>query len=61
MERCHRLTQKLDAGMIFVNRYGMYEFASPFGGFKQSGWGKEMGWHSLKSFTRCKSVWMKFT
>lgn len=28
--------------MVFVNRYGCYHFASPFGGFKQSGWGKEL-------------------
>ncbi|TAL58913.1 MAG: aldehyde dehydrogenase family protein [Legionella sp.] len=60
MNRAHRLASALEAGMIFINRYGMYEFSSPFGGFKQSGWGYEMGSHSLKEFTRCKSVWYNF-
>jgi aldehyde dehydrogenase (NAD+) len=57
MGRAQRLSSALEAGMIFINRYGMYEFSSPFGGFKQSGWGREMGLHSLKEFTKCKSVW----
>jgi aldehyde dehydrogenase (NAD+) len=56
--RAHRLAQQLDAGMVFVNRYGCYDFASPFGGLKQSGWGREMAVHSLESFTRLKSVWV---
>jgi aldehyde dehydrogenase (NAD+) len=56
--RAHRLAQQLDAGMVFVNRYGCYDFASPFGGIKQSGWGREMAVHSLASYTRLKSVWV---
>jgi len=55
--RAHRVAARLDAGMVFVNRYGCYDFASPFGGWKQSGWGKEMGIHSLSEYTRLKSVW----
>ena len=47
--------------MVFVNRYGCYDFASPFGGFKQSGWGKEMALHSLEAYTRTKSVWVHLT
>ncbi|MFN8641630.1 MAG: aldehyde dehydrogenase family protein [Candidatus Binatia bacterium] len=56
--RAHRVAAQLDAGMVFVNRYGCYDFASPFGGVKQSGWGREMALHSLESFTRLKSVWV---
>lgn len=56
--RAHRVAAALDAGMIFVNRYGCYDFSSPFGGWKQSGWGKEMGLHSLREYTRLKSVWV---
>ncbi|MBX3024180.1 aldehyde dehydrogenase [bacterium] len=56
--RAHRVAAQLDAGMVFVNRYGCYDFASPFGGVKQSGWGREMAIHSLESFTRLKSVWI---
>ena len=58
ISRAHRVAARLDAGMVFVNRYGCYDFASPFGGFRQSGWGKEMGAESLKEYTRTKSVWV---
>jgi acyl-CoA reductase-like NAD-dependent aldehyde dehydrogenase len=58
LARGHRVAAALDAGQVFVNRYGCYDFASPFGGFKQSGWGKEMGHHALDSYTRRKSVWI---
>ena len=58
LARAHRLAQQLDAGMVFINRYGCYDFASPFGGVKQSGWGREMAAHSLESYTRLKSVWV---
>lgn len=58
VSRAHRVASRLDAGMIFINRYGCYDFSSPFGGFKQSGWGKEMGLHSMDAYTRTKSVWL---
>ncbi|HVM94829.1 MAG TPA: aldehyde dehydrogenase family protein [Candidatus Acidoferrales bacterium] len=58
VSRAHRVAQQLDAGMVFINRYGCYDFSSPFGGWKQSGWGKEMGLHSLYEYTRLKSVWV---
>ena len=58
VSRAHRVANRLEAGMVFVNRYGCYDFASPFGGFKQSGWGKEMAIHSLASYTRLKSIWI---
>jgi len=59
--RAHRVASKIDAGMVFVNRYGCYEFSSPFGGFKQSGWGKEMAIHSLASYTKTKSIWLSIS
>jgi aldehyde dehydrogenase (NAD+) len=58
--RVHRVAEQLEVGMVFVNRYGCYDFASPFGGFKQSGWGKEMGVHSLEEYTKVKSVWVYY-
>jgi aldehyde dehydrogenase (NAD+) len=58
LARAHRVARQLDAGMIFINRYGCYDFASPFGGFKHSGWGKEMALHSLDAYTRLKSIWV---
>jgi aldehyde dehydrogenase (NAD+) len=58
LSRAHRVAGALEAGQVFVNRYGCYDFAAPFGGFRQSGWGKEMGVHSLDAYTRQKSVWV---
>ncbi|MEZ4750308.1 MAG: aldehyde dehydrogenase family protein [Bdellovibrionota bacterium] len=51
LSRGHRMAEALEAGMVFVNHYGCYHFASPFGGIKQSGWGREMGIHSLSEYT----------
>lgn len=59
VSRAHRVAEELDAGMVFINKYGCYDFASPFGGFKQSGWAKEMSRYSLEAFTKLKSVWVK--
>jgi aldehyde dehydrogenase (NAD+) len=59
ISRGHRVAAALESGMVFVNRYGCYDFTSPFGGFKQSGWGKEMGRESIDAFTKTKSVWIK--
>lgn len=60
VSRAHRVAEQLDAGMLFINRYGCYGLAAPFGGFKQSGWGKEMAIHSLASYTRTKGVWVHY-
>jgi aldehyde dehydrogenase (NAD+) len=59
IDRALRVAGQLDAGQVFINRYGCYDFAAPFGGFKESGWGKEMAIHSLDSYTRVKSIWVK--
>ncbi|NOU74976.1 aldehyde dehydrogenase family protein [Paenibacillus sp. LMG 31458] len=56
--RAHRIAARLDAGAVFINKYGCYDLASPFGGFKESGWGKECGIQSLDSYTKVKSIWV---
>ncbi|SFM46136.1 aldehyde dehydrogenase (NAD+) [Paenibacillus sp. 1_12] len=58
VSRSYRVAKKLDAGMVFVNKYGCYDLASPFGGLKQSGWGKEFAIHSLASYTKVKAIWV---
>lgn len=58
ISRAHRVAAQLEAGMVFINKYGCYDFAAPFGGFKQSGWGKEYAIHSLESYTKVKSIWV---
>ncbi len=60
VSRAHKVAEQLDAGMLFINRYGCYGLAAPFGGFKQSGWGKEMAIHSLASYTKTKGVWVYY-
>lgn len=60
VSRAHRVANKLEAGMVFINKYGCYDFASPFGGWKQSGWGKEYAIHSLQSYTKTKAIWVAY-
>jgi phenylacetaldehyde dehydrogenase len=56
--KAHRLAAKLRAGTVWVNCYNVYDAASPFGGFKQSGFGREMGKAALELYTQLKSVWV---
>src|SRR5258707_409064 len=46
------------AGVVWINTYNMFNAASPFGGYKQSGYGREMGKHALELYTQVKSVWV---
>lgn len=54
----HRLAQEIKAGSVWINAYNCFDSASPFGGYKQSGFGREMGPHALDSYTQVKSVWI---
>jgi 1-pyrroline-5-carboxylate dehydrogenase len=54
----HRLAQKIKAGSVWINAYNCFDSSSPFGGYKQSGFGREMGPHALESYTQIKSVWV---
>lgn len=56
ISRAHRVANRLDAGIIWVNGWAMLDPAVPFGGVKASGWGRESGPEALESFTRTKSV-----
>ncbi|MFW5876864.1 MAG: aldehyde dehydrogenase family protein [Myxococcota bacterium] len=56
--RAHRVARDLQAGVVWVNRYNGFDSAAPFGGFKQSGWGREMGQHALEHYTQTKCVWV---
>lgn len=56
--RAHRFAKKVHAGVVWINTYNMFNAASPFGGFKQSGYGREMGKHALELYTQVKSVWV---
>jgi acyl-CoA reductase-like NAD-dependent aldehyde dehydrogenase len=56
--RAHRVAAALQAGTVWVNTYNMYHPASPFGGFKESGFGRELGAQALDSYLESKSVWV---
>ena len=58
IKKAHRLARDLRAGTIWINAYNAFDAASPFGGFKQSGFGRELGVHALESYTQVKSVWI---
>lgn len=56
--RAHRFAKEIKAGVIWINTFNMFNAASPFGGYKQSGYGREMGKHALEMYTNVKSVWV---
>ncbi len=57
--KAHRLAAEIDAGTVWVNTYNQYAPASPFGGYKESGFGRDLGFHSaLEKYTHLKSVWV---
>jgi len=56
IKKAHRIAGELRAGTVWINCYGVLDSAMPFGGYKQSGWGREMGHQMLDLYTETKSV-----
>ncbi|MGW1028542.1 aldehyde dehydrogenase family protein [Streptomyces sp. NPDC002577] len=56
--KAHRLARELEAGTVWVNTMLLFDPAVPFGGYKMSGWGLEMGQHTLDEYLNVKSVWI---
>jgi acyl-CoA reductase-like NAD-dependent aldehyde dehydrogenase len=56
--RAHRMAKKIQAGTVWVNMWNGFDSAAPFGGVKQSGWGREMGARALELYTETKTVWV---
>ncbi|MGH9510893.1 MAG: aldehyde dehydrogenase family protein [Terriglobales bacterium] len=54
--KAHRAAAKLRAGTVWINCYNVFDAALPFGGYKQSGWGREMGHDALELYTETKAV-----
>lgn len=52
----HRLGRRLNAGAIWINCFGVFDPNLPFGGFKESGWGREMGQEGVEAYTEVKAV-----
>ncbi len=60
ISKAHRLAKHIRAGSVWVNCYNIFDAALPFGGYKQSGWGREMGHHALDLYTEVKAVTVQF-
>jgi aldehyde dehydrogenase (NAD+) len=54
--KAHRLAAELKAGTVWVNCYDVFDAAAPFGGFKMSGIGRELGEYALRNYTEVKTV-----
>ncbi len=57
--RAHRVASRLDTGTVWVNMYRALQFATPFGGNKLSGYGRENGMDGFAEFTQPKGVWVE--
>lgn len=56
--RAHGIASRLKAGTVWINCYNAYDAAAPFGGFKQSGFGRDLGRDALEHYTETKDVWV---
>ena len=58
IKKAHYVARKLQAGTVWINTYNVYDTAAPFGGYKASGFGREISSHALEHYTQVKSVWV---
>ncbi len=56
--KAHRVARKLQAGTVWINTYNNYDPAAAFGGYKMSGYGRELSMHAIEHYTQVKSVWV---
>jgi aldehyde dehydrogenase (NAD+) len=59
--KAHRLANGLRAGTVWVNCYDVFDAAAPFGGYKMSGQGRELGEYALELYTEVKTVYVNLT
>jgi aldehyde dehydrogenase (NAD+) len=58
IQKAHRVAKEIRAGTVWINTYNFYDPAAPFGGFKASGFGRELGREALDGYVETKSVWV---
>ena len=58
LTKAHKVAKGIKAGTVWVNGHGMVDPSVSFGGYKQSGFGRELGMHSMEAYTQVKSVWV---
>lgn len=59
VRRAHRMARRLDVGTVWINTYRNVSYMAPFGGFKQSGYGRDNGLEALDGFLQTKTVWVE--
>ena len=58
VKKAHSVSRRLKAGTVWINTYGLMDAALPFGGYKSSGFGRELGAHAMEHYTELKTVWL---
>jgi aldehyde dehydrogenase (NAD+) len=58
VKKAHLVSRQLRAGTVWINTYGLMDAALPFGGYKSSGFGRELGMNAIEHYTEVKTVWM---
>src|SRR5438552_6817570 len=58
IKKAHTVSRQLRAGTVWINTYGLMDAALPFGGYKSSGFGRELGAHAVEHYTELKTVWL---
>ncbi|MDX1660302.1 MAG: aldehyde dehydrogenase family protein [Gemmatimonadota bacterium] len=58
VKKAHYVARRLKAGTVWINTYNLYDAAMPFGGYKASGYGRDLGRHALEQYTETKAVWV---
>ncbi|MDX1623489.1 MAG: aldehyde dehydrogenase family protein [Gemmatimonadota bacterium] len=58
VKKAHYVARRLKAGTVWINTYNLYDPAMPFGGYKSSGYGRDLGRHALEQYTETKAVWV---
>jgi len=58
VKKAHTVSRRLKAGTVWINTYGLMDAALPFGGYKSSGFGRELGAHAMEHYTELKTVWL---
>jgi len=58
VKKAHQVSRQLRAGTVWINTYGLMDASLPFGGYKSSGFGRELGMHAIEHYTELKTVWL---
>lgn len=58
VKKAHIVSRRLKAGTVWINTYGLMDASLPFGGYKSSGFGRELGAHAMEHYTELKTVWL---